>query len=47
MKKCNIHFIGVTIFVFNGLYMWPNNGLFRIYSQFRKLTLSFALFLKS
>ena len=45
MKKCNIHYIGVTIFVFTCHYLWPRYSLFRKYNQFGNLTLSFALFL--
>ena len=26
MKKCNIHYIGVTIFVFKCHYLWPSNS---------------------
>ena len=33
MKKCNIYYIGVTIFVFKCHYMWPSNGLFRKYNH--------------
>ena len=43
MKKCNIHFIRVTIFVFKCQYLWPSNSLLRKYNQFGNLTLSFAL----
>ena len=39
MKKCNIHYIRLTIFRFNGLYLWPSNSLLRIYNQFENLTL--------
>ena len=28
MKKCNIHYIGATIFVFKCHYLWPSNSLF-------------------
>ena len=42
MKKCNIHYIGVTLFVFKCHYLWPSNSLFRKYNQFGNLTLSFA-----
>ena len=44
MKTCNIHYIGVTIFVFKCQYLWPSNSLLRRYNQFGNLTLSFALF---
>ena len=44
MKKCNIHYIGVTIFVFKCHYLWPSNSLFRKSKQDGNLTLSFALF---
>ena len=44
MKNCNIHYIGVTIFVFKCHYLWPSNSSFRKYNQFGNLTLSFALF---
>ena len=44
IKKCNIHTLGVTIFVFKCQYMWPSNSLLRKYNQFGNLTLSFALF---
>ena len=44
MKKGNIHYIGVTLFVFKCHYLWPSNSLFRKYNQFGNITLSFALF---
>ena len=44
MKKCNIHYIGVTIFVFKCQYLWPSKSIVRRYIQFGNLTLSFALF---
>ena len=46
MKKCNIDYIGVTIFVFNGLYMCSSNSLLRIhvYNQFGNFNISYALF---
>ena len=45
MKKCNIHYIGVTIFLFKCHNLWPSNSLFRKSNQHGNLTLSFALFL--
>ena len=44
MKNVTYTKLGVTIFVFNGLYLWPSNSLLRRYNQFGNLTLSFALF---
>ena len=37
MKKCNIHYIGVTIFVFKCHYLWTSNSFFRKYNQFGNL----------
>ena len=45
MKKCNMHSMGVTIFVFKCQYLWPSNSLLSRYNQFGNLTLSFTLFL--
>ena len=33
MKKCNIQYIGVTIHVSDGLYLWPSNNVQRRYNQ--------------
>ena len=40
MKNVTYNTSGVTIFVFNGLYMWPSNSLLRICNQFGNRTLS-------
>ena len=40
MKKYNIHYMGVTTFVFKCQYLWPSNSLLRKYNQFGNLTLS-------
>ena len=33
MKKCNMQYIGATIFVSDGLYPWPSNNVIRRYNQ--------------
>ena len=45
MKNVTYTTLGVTIFVFKGLYIWPSSSFLRIYNQFGNRTLSFALFL--
>ena len=44
VKKCNVPYMGVTIFVFKCQYLWSSNSLLRKYNQFGNIALSFALF---
>ena len=37
MKKCNMQYIGVTIFVSDDLYLWPSNNLLKRCNQFEIL----------